>query len=78
MGTETRGRHKDINTREIINRREDRSNGEVTFQPVDLGLLIVDLELGLSEGSEAGGVGFEEFLEDLAFFFKNNLRRKIR
>ena len=76
MGTETRGRYKDINTREIINRREDRSNREVTSQLVDLGRLVVDLELGLSKSSEAGGVGFEELLEDLAFFFKNDLRRK--
>ena len=78
MGAEARGRHKDISTRETISRREDRSDKEVTSQLVDLGRLVVDLQLGLSKSSEAGGVGFKELLEDLAFFFKNDLRRKTR
>ena len=57
---------------------EDRSDEEVTFQFVDLGRLIVDLKLGLSKGSEAGGIGFEELLEDLASFFNNDLSRRAR
>ena len=57
---------------------EDRSAEEVTSQFVDLGRLIVDLKLGLSKGSEAGGVGYKELLEDLAAFFNNDLSRRAR
>jgi hypothetical protein len=74
MGTEARGRYEDINTREVINRRENRGSGEITFQPADLGRLIVDLELGLSKGLKAESVGFEEFLENLTAFCSNDLR----
>ena len=49
-----------------------------TIQPVDLGRLGVDGELSFSESPEAAGVGVEEFLENLAAFFDDNLSRRAR
>ena len=77
MGTETR-RHRDVSTRKRVNREEDRNNEEVTFQPVDLGRLVVNRKLGLSKGSEAGSIGLKKLLEDLAAFFNNDLGRGAR
>ena len=59
-------------------RIEDRSDGEITFQLLDLGRLVVDRKLGLGKGSEAGGVGVEKLLEDLASFFNDDLRGRKR
>ena len=40
--------------------------------------MIVDFELGRGKSSEAGGVGFEKFLEDFAAFFNDDLSRRAR
>ena len=60
----------------MVNRIGDESDEEVTFQSVDFGRLVVDRKLGFSKGSEAGGIGFEEFLKDFASFFNNDLSRR--
>jgi hypothetical protein len=78
MGAEARREHEDISTRAIVNRRKDRNDAEVTFQPINLGRLVVDLQLGLGKSSEAGSVSIEEFFEDPAFLFHNSLRRTAR
>ena len=62
----------------MVNRIGDGSDEEVTFQSVDFGRLVVDRKLGLGKGSEAGGVGVEKLLEDLASFFNDDLRGRIR
>ena len=56
----------------------DRSDRLVTSQFGDFSRLIVDLELGLSKGSEAGGVGFKELLENLAPFLNDDLGRRMK
>ena len=61
-----------------VNRTEVRSDEEITFQLVDLGLLVVNRKLGLSENSEAAGIGFEKLLEDFAAFFNDDLSRRAR
>jgi hypothetical protein len=40
--------------------------------------LVVDLKLGGSKSSEAGRVGLEKFLEDLAPLFNDDLSRRAR
>ena len=60
------------------NRIEDKNEGEVTFQLLDLGRLVVDRKLGLGKGSEAGGVRVEELLEDLTSFFNYDLSGRAR
>ena len=77
MGTETE-KHRNINTRERVNRAEVKSDEAGTFQLVDLGCLVVNRKLGLSEGSEAGSVGLEKLLEDFASFFNDDLSRGAR
>ena len=77
MGTEA-GKTRDVSTRERANRTEVRSDEAITFQLVDLDLLVVNRKLGLSEGSEAAGVGFEKLLEDFAAFFNDDLGRRAR
>ena len=56
----------------------DRSSRLATSQLGNFSRLIVDLELGFGKGSEAGGVGFEKLLENLAPLFNNNLSRRAR
>jgi hypothetical protein len=75
MGTET-GKHGDVNTRERVSRTEVRNDKAITFQLVDLGCLVVNRKLGLSEGSQAGSVGLEKLLEDFASFFNDDLSRR--
>ena len=77
MGMETE-KHRNINTRERVNRTEVRSDEAVTFQLVDLGCLVVNRKLGLSEGSEAASVGHEKLLKDFASFFNDDLSRRAR
>ena len=55
-----------------------RSDEAITFQIVDLGLLVVNRKLGLNESSEAAGIGFEKFLEDFAAFLNDDLSRRTR
>jgi len=68
--------NRDVSTEEGISQAEDDKAS--TVQPVDLGRLGVDGELSFSESPEAAGVGFEEFLENLAAFFDDNLSRRAR
>jgi hypothetical protein len=68
--------NRDVSTGEGIGQAEDDKAS--TFQPVDLGRLGVDGELSFGESLEAAGIGFEEFLEDLAAFFNDNLSRRAR
>ena len=77
MGTEF-GKTRDVSTGERASRTEVRSDEAITFQLVDLDLLVVNRKLSFSESSEAAGIGFEEFLEDLAALFDDNLSRRAR
>jgi len=72
------GKTRDVSTEERVSRTEDRSNEANTFQPVDLGRLIVNGELSFSESPEAAGIGLENLLEDLAAFFNDDLSRRAR
>ena len=72
------GKTRDVSTEGRVSRTEDRSNEANTFQPVDLGRLIVNSELSFSESPEAAGIGLENLLEDLAAFFNDDLSRRAR
>ena len=69
-------KNRDVSTEEGVGQAEDGKAS--TFQPVDLGRLGVDGELSFGKSPEASGIGFEEFLEDLAAFFDDNLNRRAR
>ena len=78
VGTEAKGRCKNVSTRKISNRKVDKSSWLVTSQLGNLSRLIVDFELSGGKSSEAGGVGLEKFLEDLASLFNDDLDRRVR
>ena len=59
-------------------RKADKSSRPVTSKLCKFSRLVVNRELGARKGSEAGRIGIEELLEDLASFFNNDLSRKMR
>jgi len=72
------GKIREVSTEGRVSRTEDRGNEANTFQPVDLGRLIVNGELSFSESPEAAGIGLENLFEDLAAFFNDDLSRRAR
>src|SRR4051812_1370229 len=68
----------DVSRRRISDQNIYKSSRLVTSQLGNFSRLIVDLKLGGGKSSEAGGVGLEKFLEDLASLFNDDLSRRVR
>src|SRR3954468_24625676 len=69
---------KNVNKRKMSNRKIYISSRLVTSQFGNLSRLAIDFELSGSKSAEAGGIGLEKLLKDLASFFNNDLGKRTR